>query len=88
MSLVREVLAFCFLAASIVAAAPAVVALEGPVRAVASAAGGAGLGSSEAREAVQQVLAAGPTPVVWICLAALFFGNFVLVRLWGCLARL
>lgn len=88
MGLVREIVAFCFLVAAIGAAAPAVATLEGPARAVATAVGGAGAASSEAREAAGQIIAAGPTPVLWLCLTALLFGNFVLVRVWGCLARL
>lgn len=88
MSAARDSLAYVALLTAVIAALPAVIGLSSELVSLAVIGYQAGPFATETRLAANQFMNASQGAAIWLGLSGIMMGNFLLTRIWACVAAL
>lgn len=88
MTAARDLMAYVVLLAALMAAIPALVGLSAEVVSLAIVGYNQGFFASETRQAASQFVSTSQGAAIWLGLLAIMIGNFLLTRIWACVAGL
>lgn len=88
MAAARDSLAYVALLTAVIAAIPAVIGLSSELVGLAMIGVSEGPFAPETRYAANQFLDASQGAAIWLGLSGIMMGNFLLTRIWACVAAL